>query len=205
MMNLKDWARQHLVVKVPRDLSLWHWTRSRASVHNLRGLIEAKSELAGAGNGATGQGLYMTTSAVDLIDRGDEVLFATLPAGIEVLMIDPELFGVGFPETLKEALARLKWKCKLPRFRGKVDPTAANPAPEVIDRLLPDLNVAGCAYVYGMHMAFMITQGSALRLGPAAEQERTVAEYVKANPKDRPMLVPYSKIEQWIASRGLRS
>ncbi len=144
-----------------------------------------------------GQGLYLSTSATDLMDRGEEVLAAVLPAGTPVLMIEPTLFSVGFPELLDMALRRLAWHWEAPDG----GPPPLRPAPEVIDSLLEELSLPACAYVLGMHLAIKVVDGRCLRLLPANEQVRSVADYVDANPKDRPMMVSQSTIQRWIRTR----
>lgn len=65
----------------------------------------------------------------------------------------------------------------------------ARPAPAAISGLLDRLGVPCCAYVLGMHLAFMVRDARCLRLVPE-EQAQSVADYVAAHPVERPMLMP---------------
>lgn len=201
LMTLDDWARAHLIVPLPRDFRVWHWTRSPEQAFTIRAAVAAGGDLSAFGAGATGHGLYLSTSAVDLIDRGQEVVAATIVQGTPALMVDPDLFGVGFSELLEHAqrVHGLSWKP--PSFRRRVDPAKAQPAPEAIDGLLDRLGAPCCEYSLGLHLAFMVRDARCLRLAPEAEQARTVADYVAAHPEDRPMLVPSGTVSRWIAAR----
>jgi hypothetical protein len=200
-MTLDDWARSHLLVTLPRDFPVWHWTRTPVQAERVRAAVAAGDDLSACGSGATGHGLYLSTSAVDLMDRGQEVVAATVLGGTQALMVHPELFGVGFSELLEHTLHAQRWSWKIPSFKKKVDPASARPGPEAIEGLLDRLGLPCCAYVLGLHMAFMARHARCLRLVPEAEQPRTVADYVAAHPHDRPMLVPRETITRWIAAR----
>ncbi|MFO0762923.1 MAG: hypothetical protein U0359_41185 [Byssovorax sp.] len=204
-MKLDEWAEKHLVVTLPRDFSVWHWTRSPETVRKLRALIDAGGDLSASSTsdmGAVGHGLYLTTSAIDLMERGEEVLAATVVQGTRALMVHPDLFGVGFPELFEIGLSRVGWSWELPSFARKINPAEARPAPQVLDGLLARLDLPCCVYIYGMHLAFMVRDARCLRLVPEMDQARTVADYVKANPKDRSMLVPHEVVTRWIARRA---
>lgn len=200
-MTPDDWARAHLTVPLPRDFPVWHWTRSPDQVARARATVSAGGALTACGAGAVGHGLYLSTSAIDLMDRGQEVLAATLVEGTRVLMADPDVFGVGFSELLEHALRTVSFPWKAPHRRSPVDPAAVRPAPDAIDGLLERLGLPCCAYVLGLHLAFMVRDASCLRLVPETEQARTVADYVAAHPQERPMLVPRETVSRWIATR----
>src|ERR1700733_602398 len=112
MMTLDDWARSPLLVTLPRDFPVWHWTRTPAQADRARAAVMGGGELSGCGSGATGHGLYLSTSAVDLMDRGQEVVAATVLGGTPALMVHPELFGVGFSELLVHVLRVQEWSWK---------------------------------------------------------------------------------------------
>jgi hypothetical protein len=59
----------------PDSLSLWHWT-DPARKKIIMGRIGTTAGFADFSEGACGRGFYTSLSAIDLIDRGNEVLDA---------------------------------------------------------------------------------------------------------------------------------
>ena len=203
-MTLKEYAQENLVSAVPADVRVWHWTGRPGAVSVIAQRITDGADCSDMGQGALGPGLYVSTSPVDLMDPGQNVLAAVLRSGTRVLMVDPLLFQVGTPEILDVTLARLRWPFRFPRFHGKVDPEHAVPPNEVVPALLRQLDLPAAAYIYGLHLAFVVRSGACLQFDPEIDAVELVAEYAKQNPHDRPMLLPANAVEQWLARQGRR-
>lgn len=202
-MLLEDYARKNLVTTVPHDIRVWHWTARPGAVSIMGRRIMDAGDCSDLGQGALGPGLYLSTSAVDLMDRGPQVLTAVLRAGTPVLMIDPELFSVGSPELFEMELNHFEWPFSFPDWRSsKVSPSSADPASETAPRLMKELGTPAAAFVLGLHLAFVVPSGSCLQFDPAVDSTRLVADYVRQNPHDRPMLLPRNAVEQWLARQG---
>lgn len=198
-MTLEAFAAAHLISEVPSDLSLWHWTRSGEAAQRARAAIAGAGSLQEWGEGAVGRGLYLSTSAIDLIDKGQEVVYVTLREGTRMLMVDGELFGVGVPELMELLLPRFGWTWPRTQPTVKID-RAARPQ-ELIPRLMDQLDLPACVYVFGFHLAVMVRDARCLRSDPSIDPARTVADYVKAHPKERPTLVGMDVVKRWLSEQ----
>lgn len=203
-MEFDEATRERLIVKVPRALPLWHWTRDQATVAKIRAKLAAGERFDGWAQGAVGPGLYLSTSAIDLFDRGPEVFHAVLRAGTEVLIIDPLVFGVGFPELMEMAFAKLGWADAW-RAPERIPPrhTSANAA-TTVGPLLATLDVSACVYVLGMHLAVMVRDGRCLEDPGETRDVSSVAEYVREHPNERAMLVPKEAVHAWVRAKSAR-
>jgi hypothetical protein len=199
-MSLNDWAQSHLLVTVPTDTRVWHWTTT-SHVHSVRDRIRGGGSLRDFTEQALGSGLYLSTSAIDTIDRGDEVVTAIVPAGTQVLAVDADLFGVGVAEFFEMFLERDGYAWKVTPHRGHIDRALARPPREVVPRLVDDLGVSGCVYIFGFHLSFMFRDASGLRDDPAVDVAQTVADYVATHPKESPTLAPRERVQTWLRAR----
>lgn len=201
IMELDEETRRRLIVKVHRALPLWHWTRDRSTVATIRAKVAAGERFDDWADGAVGPGLYLSTSAIDLFDRGPEVFHAVLREGTDVFVVDPLVFGVGFPELMELALAKLEWADAW-RAPERLPPrhTSAN-ASATVGPLLTALGVPACVYVLGMHLAVMVRDGRCLDDPGEARAVSSVAEYVREHPRERAMLVPQESVHAWVRAK----
>lgn len=151
--------------------------------------------------GACGRGLYTSCSAVDLIDRGDEVIHLHLMTESKLLMIDPEVFGVGFSELFEMALHRLSYHWVPPDSEQNRRLAKAFAAPELIDPLLDAGEFDGCLFSYGLNPAVMLRTSNRTWRDGEEDCVALVKTYAERHPGDIPMLAP-GKLRQWLAARG---
>jgi hypothetical protein len=200
-MRIEQWASEHLIDEVPVDMPVWHWTGTQPAI--LMNRI-SHGDLSDFSEGVTGKGFYVSTSAIDLIDKGNDVLYAVVPAGTRVLVVDPDLFGVGVVELFDMLLEQHGFRWKSGAWRGQVDRESARPAKEVVPRLLDMLGLSACLYIFGFHLAFMARTSACLRRNPTVDAARTVADYVAAHPEARPTLASMEVVKRYLAKRGLK-
>lgn len=199
-MTLDEWARASLISHVPADLPVWHWTRA-ANAHALRAALRGGRDFTDFTEGATGPGFYVSTSAIDNIDKGDEVIHGVVPAGTPVLMLDADLFGFGVSEIFEMVLQQHGWPFRPPPFRGHVDPREAQPPKASVPGLLSRLQLPACVYIFGFHLSLMLRDRAALRLDPTLDDAHSVAAYVAAHPQEAPMLTPRETVHRWLQAR----
>lgn len=198
-MNIQDWADHHLIAEVPHDLPVWHWTHMNVAL--LRERLE-QGDFSEFTEGAIGRGLYVSLSAIDTIDKGSQVVHAVVPAGTRVLMVDPDLFGVGVAEFFAMFVAQRGFSWKPKAGISRMDKANAQPAKVVIPRLMDMLGLSASVYIFGFHLALMIRKPDCLRIDPTIDAVRTVADYVAAHPKEQPTLVPREVVTRWLAEHA---
>lgn len=201
-MTIEQWAKAHLISSVPQDIPVWHWTHS--SPVQIQERLQMGGDFSDWSEGAAGKGLYFSSSAIDVIERGPEVMYAVIPVGTPILMLDADLFNIGVPEIMEIVLLGMNWSWKPTPFRGYLDPNLGRPAQMVVPQLLEELKLPCCAYVFGFHLAFMIRDANCLRFDPQIDVVQTVANYVKAHPREQPMLAPPNAVKRWLAERVKR-
>ncbi|MCP5050031.1 MAG: hypothetical protein GY940_22880, partial [bacterium] len=201
---------KELVIQVPCDIPVWHWT-SNDSMKRIQGIIENRGTFDQFNNGVVGHGLYVSSSAIDLMDRGNEVFYAKISSGSNVLVIEPGLFKVGVPELFRMMLKKNGWSdYRYQPVDKKTKEAICADVPGSIDRLLHDLDIPCCVYAFGLYLAFMIRDSSCLKYDAHIEQASTVLKYHREHPAEVPMLAPHL-LEQWLiknadwSSRGIAS
>jgi hypothetical protein len=201
-MTLEEWAEQNLVVTVPWDVPVWHWTHSPERVRALEAIVGDQGDLSQWESGATGQGLHVSVSAINRMKPGTEVVSLTLLSGTRALLVQPDLFGVGFPELMRTGQRHSGLLFGIPSFRGQVDRAAARPAHVHLSRLLDLLGLPCCIYAHGIHLSVMIQDSRCLRIDPGVNHALTVKTYVDAHPLERPILVPREVVAAWLTERA---
>ncbi len=187
-MNIKVWAKNELIATTPDDIPLWHWSSGKV-IAELKRTILTQSGFRHFRKGAVGSGLYASSSAVDLMERGPEVIHVKVKQGTQALMIHPVVFQTGMPETFEMALNSLGWSdFHLPSLDVKLD--SVSRTADVIDDLLDELKLPCCFYVFGLHLACMVRDSRCLNFDPGLDSTKTVLAYHQANPHDIPMLAP---------------
>lgn len=200
-MNPTDWARANLLTNIPRDISIWHWS-AKDSIDRITRVIQSNGRFDEFRGGAVGRGLYVSTSAIDLMDRGSEVFYAKIQNGTKALIIDPTVFNVGQVEILEMELQRHGWhNFEFPPCEQELKKAfSANP-PAMIEQLLEKLEVPCCVYVFGFYLAFMIRDSRCLLFDSHIAPASTVLKYHHEHPREKPMLAPHL-LEQWLAKHS---
>ena len=180
----------------PDSLSLWHWTEP-AKKKVIMGRIGTTVGFADFSEGACGRGLYTSLSAIDLIDRGNEVVHLHLQAGSRLLMVYPEFSRVGFVELFEMGLKRLGWHWSPP------EQGLSYPAPEtyktstLINELLDAGTCDGCLFSFGMNLAVMLRTSNRTWMDPEEDLVMLIKDHILRHPEDIPMLAP-DKPAQWL-------
>lgn len=202
MDEVIDWINKNLVTQVPRDIPVWHWSNADA-VNNIRSIAENGGTFDRFNRGAVGRGLYVSTSAVDLMDRGNEIFYARLRSESAALIIEPALFNVGVPELFGMMLMKSGWSdYRCPRPEPGIKEYLTPDVPGVIDRLLAELKIPCCVYAFGLYLTFMVRDGSCLEYDKGIDPASTVITYHRAHPKEVPMLAP-DRLNQWLAAQNI--
>jgi len=195
-MNIKVWAKNELIATTPSNIPLWHWSDDK-TIAKLKLIILAHGSFRHFRQGAVGSGLYASNSAVDLMERGPQVIHFNIKPGTKALMIHPLVFSTGMPEIFEMALESLNWSdFHLPVPNAKLD-IVSQPA-LVIDNLLDELELPCCFYTFGLHLACMVRDSRCLNFDPELDSIKTVLTYHQANPQDIPMLAP-QLLSNWLA------
>lgn len=188
-------------------LSLWHWS-DRERIRTIAARLGSRAGFGDFSSGACGQGLYTSFSAVDLIDRGDEVIHLYLKPESRLLIVHPDVFGVGFSELFDFSLKRLGWTWKLPKpdlaglELGGLDRKALKDS-SILAGLMDAGECDGCLYSYGMNLAVMLRTSHRAWTDPSEDVVSTIRAYSEKHPEDVPMLAP-DKLRHWLAARGAR-
>lgn len=201
-MSLEEYAKARLLTEIPHEMRLWHWTRSEQSARSIARRLQDSGDCTDLGQGIVGPGLYLSTSAVDLMDRGTNVLTAVMPAHTPVLMVDAACFSVGTPELFEIRLIEHDWAFRFPDPGADVEPGAGSPATDTVPVLMESLHVDVAVYIYGKHLACYVRSAAALCYDPEMDVVQTVADYAQKNPWDRPMLLAGNAVERWLAAHG---
>lgn len=198
-MNIEDWVKEELITTTPHDIPLWHWSDSQA-IAELKENLSARGDFRHYRQGAVGHGLYASCSAVDLIERGPEVIHFKVKQGTQVLMVHPIVFQMGVPEFFETTMKNMGWSdFQLPK--PGIDLGLFPDTPAIIDTLLDRLQLPCCFYMLGMNLACMIHDSSCLDFDPDVDTAKTVLEYHRANPQDIPMLAPHL-LTAWLAKNS---
>jgi hypothetical protein len=193
-MSIKIWAKKELIATTPTDIPLWHWSSGEA-IAAIKRTILAQGHFRHFRQRAVGCGLYGSTSAVDLMERGPEVIHFKVKQGTQALMIHPIVFQIGIPEIFEMALDNLGWSdFQLPDAKLE---EIERPA-DVIDELLDELQLPCCFYSLGLYLACMVRDSRCIDFDPALDSNQTVLAYHQANPQDIPMLAP-QLLPAWLA------
>lgn len=193
--------KKNLVMQAPRDIPIWHWT-NYDSLKRIQGIIQSGGTLDQFNKGAVGRGLYVSSSAIDLMDRGTEVFYAEISSGSNVLVIEPYLFNVGVPELFEMMLKQNGWSdYRYQPVDEKMKEAISRDVPASIDRLLRELDIPCCVYAYGLYLAFMIRDSSCLKYDRGIDPASTVIRYHREHPGETPMLAPH-RLEQWLEEHG---
>lgn len=201
-MDILTWAEQHLLSTTPHTLPVWHWTRAPGYTQEITSMLVPGGSFADWTEGALGRGLYVSLSAIDTIDKGPEVIYAEIPAGTRVLMVDADLFQTGVIEFMEMSLARMGWDWRPTPWRDVLRPNQALPARAVVPYLMDTLDLSAAVYIFGFQLAVMVRGAQALRYDPTVDPVETVAAYVRAHPQERPTLAPPDAARRWLAARG---
>ncbi len=191
-----DWVAQNMFATTKKDIDLWHWS-SKPLIDNIKRIFVSNGNFLNFNKGAIGHGLYASTSAVDLIEKGQEVLHFKVKKGTRALVIHPWVFPIGMPEFFEMSLKELQWTdFKLPEaeFRLGVD----DDINKIIDEMLQELNPECCFYCFGYNLACLIRHSSCVDFDPDENPVPGVIEYHKKKPHDIPMLAPHL-LKAWLA------
>lgn len=200
MIDTIKFAKDRLLIEIPANTPVWHWSNAD-SLHRIARIVKDGGSFDKFSKGAVGSGLYVSTSAVDLMDRGAEVFYAEIGMGSKALVIDPRLFDVGVPELFDLALRRRGWGyVKRTPVGKKMKNALSEDPPGMIDHLLRDIDIPCCVYCYGLHLAFMVRDSSCLLHDETVEPEATVIKYHMENPGEAPMLAP-GRLRLWLENR----
>ncbi len=200
--SLVKWIKKHLLTEVSVNIPVWHWSNTD-SLNRITKTILDGGSFDKFNRGAVGSGLYVSTSAIDLMDRGTEVFYAEVKKGSKALMIDPRLFSTGVTELFEITLKQHGWSdFKYPPFDPEIKEALSNNPPGIIDQLLGCIDIPCCVYCYGLYLAFMIRDSFCLFYDEAVDPAAAVLKYHREHPLEEPMLAP-DRLRMWLEKQGL--
>lgn len=201
-MDTIKWTKGHLLTEIPVNIPVWHWSNTD-SLNRITRIILDGGSFDQFNRGAVGSGLYVSTSAIDLMDRGTEVFYAEVKKGSKALLIDPRLFNTGVMELFEITLKQHGWSDfkYQPIDDPKIKEALSGNTPGIIDQLLRKIDIPCCVYSYGLYLAFMIRDSSCLLYNEAVDPAATVLQYHREHPHEVPMLAP-DRLRSWLEKQG---
>ncbi len=201
--KLIEEVKSKMLFTMPENLDLWHWTNIYR-YSQIKKNIECGYDFTDYKIGATGRGLYASTSAIDLMNKGDNIIFFKLKKGSSILVPDPAIFCVGIEEFHEMSLSKLD----LPTY--KFDDYSdelkkhfrSNPTVEKIEELMVAINPDACFYSFALKMSVMIRYNKAIIWDKTIDAEETVVEYYKHNPNEM-LMFTQGHLERFLATKGI--
>ncbi|MBF0239241.1 MAG: hypothetical protein HQM12_16190 [SAR324 cluster bacterium] len=170
--------RSKLILETPYDIPLWHWSGVLQCKEITERIRLGKSFEDFSPLGVLGGSLYMSASALDLMDKGTEVVHALLREGTPILVLDPHLFQEGEPEILFSYLRKNRWpKKRWPKWEESAIQVFTPCEKELYSLLFRELNISAIIYAFGLYPAYAIRQGACLRLDDSKTHEQSVLDY----------------------------
>lgn len=201
-MDIKEiinWNAKKMFATTTKDIDLWHWS-SKTLIDKIKRILVSGGSFCHFNRGAIGRGLYVSTSAVDLIEKGTEVMHFRLKKETKALVIHPWVFPIGMPEFFEISIEKLQWTdFKLPEAEFRLG--LKDDINQIIDKMLDELNPDCCFYCYGYNLACLIRNSACVDFDEKDNAIQSVIEYHKNNPNDIPMLAPHL-LKAWLEKYG---